>query len=196
MNNVLLDHLPTTYNGYLVNTWYQVGIQVFLVYDDKELAGWEKSNVIIDLMFSDDNGELRDYPKGKELDDCIQWFLNGWYHDKAVESSSQKILDFDIDQYRIYADFLQIYGIDLSESDMHFWKFMGLLWNMPYKYSSFLQAIDIRTKTITKNMGAEEKKAIRKAQKVYELEQDKDYTEQEKDKIDDYDRMMAKLKGR
>lgn len=195
MNNILLDNLPTTWNEYKVNTWYQIGVQVFLVKDDAELSEWEQMEIIVDLMFSDPDGTIREHPTGKALHKCIEWFLNGWYHDKtAGESKDIKFLDFDVDQYRIYADFLQIYGIDLEKSDMHFWKFNGLLWNMPYKYSSLLQVIDIRTKEIKSYMGKEEKKAIKDAKKVYALDQDKDYTLQEKDKIDDYDRMMAKFK--
>lgn len=66
---------------------------------------------------------------------------------------------------------------------------------MPYKYSSFLQVIEIRKKAITGKMGQEEKKMIREAKNVYELEQPgQEYSQEEKDKIDAYDRMMARMK--
>ena len=196
MNNILLDRLPDSWNGYQVNTSFRVGIQVFLAREDKEMASWEKVDTIIYLMFEDENGELRSYPTGKDLEECIEWFVNGWYHDKhAGDRHEKRLIDFDIDQYRIYADFRQIYGINLNEADMHFWEFMGLLWNMPYKYSSFLQVIEIRKKEINSKMGKEEKKAVMDAKAIYELEQpEREYSQEDKDKIDAYDRMMEKLR--
>ena len=111
----------------------------------------------------------------------------------------QKITADDIDQWRIYADFRQIYGIDLSLDEMHWWMFNGLLWNMPYKQSSFQQVIEIRRKKITSKMGKEERQAIKEAQEMYALEQPeekKEYTEDEKAKIDEYDQMMAEIRAK
>lgn len=53
--------------------------------------------------------------------------------------------------------FLQIYGIDLSVADMHWWKFNGLIWNMPRRLSSLMEVIEIRQKKIEKNMSSKEK---------------------------------------
>ena len=104
-----------------------------------------------------------------------------------------------MDQWRIYADFLQIYGIDLAFDEIHWWKFCGLLWNLPYKQSSFLQVIDIRQKEIKSDMGKEQKEAIQNAQSIYALDQpeiQKEYTPEEISKIDDYDRMMEEIRAK
>ena len=91
---------------------------------------------------------------------------------------------------------MQIYRIDLQNSEMHFWKFMGLLWNMPYKSSSFIQVIEIRRKDIESANSKEEKKAIKEAQNVYGLEDSKvkNYSISEVNAIDDFDRMMEEIK--
>lgn len=200
MNNILLDPLPDEWHGYKVNTWFQVGVQIYIIKYDNALANWERTQLILELLFDDYDGELREHPVGKELDECISWFLNGWYHDRPGKDKGQlRSMDFDIDQYRIYADFMQIYHIDLSDSEMHFWKFMGLLWNMPYKYSSFLQAVNIRTREIKANMSAEEKRAIADAQAVYALDQPekkKEYTKEQIKSIDSYDAKMAKARAK
>ena len=117
----------------------------------------------------------------------------------AGSMTNRRLVDYDIDQWRIYADFRQIYGIDLSLDDMHWWMFNGLLWNMPYKQSSFQQVIEIRRKKITSKMGKEERQAIKEAQEMYALEQPeekKEYTEDEKAKIDEYDQMMAEIRAK
>ena len=42
----------------------------------------------------------------EEIRSCVEWFLNGWNHDKtADQESNEKIMDFYVDQGRIYADF-------------------------------------------------------------------------------------------
>lgn len=62
-----------------------------------------------------------------------------------------------------------------------------------------MQVIEIRRKKITSKMGNEEKKAIHEAQQIYALEQPqekKEFTADEKAKIDDYDRMMAEIRAK
>lgn len=191
MINIMLDPLPTQWNGFEINTSFRIGIQTFILEYDKELSDYEKSLHIVDLMFDD-----RPHPYGEELQECITWFLNGWFHDKSGSSKdNRRLVDYDIDQWRIYADFRKIYGIDLSLDEMHWWTFNGLLWNMPYKQSAFMEVIDIRKKKIEAKMSAKEKEAIAEAQKVYGLEQPETvYTEDEKSKIDDYDRMMEEIR--
>ena len=191
MINVMLDPLPTQWNGFEINTSFRIGIQIFILEYDKELSDYEKSIHIVDLMF-----DGRSHPYGEELQECITWFLNGWFHDKPGSSEdNRRLVDYDIDQWRIYADFRKIYGIDLSLDEMHWWTFNGLLWNMPYKQSAFMEVINIRKKKIETKMSVKEKEAIAEAQKVYGLEQpETEYTEDEKSKIDDYDRMMEEIR--
>lgn len=195
MINVMLDPLPTEWRGYEVNTSFRIGIQVFLVQYDKELNEYEKSDALIWLLFDD-----REHPDGEELQECVEWFLNGWFHDKSGSSQDKRrLIDYDVDQWRIYADFRQIYGIDLSLDDMHWWMFNGLLWNMPHEQSSFQQVIEIRRKKVTGKMGNEERKAVQEAQRIYALDQPevkKEYTENEKGAIDEYDRMMAEIRAK
>lgn len=220
MINVMLDPLPEEWNGYEVNTSFRIGIQVYIAQYDKDMNDFEKMDVITHLLFDD-----RDHPYGEELDQCIAWFLNGWYTDNVIPSKDKRrLVDYDVDQWRIYADFRQIYGINLNdlgvepiyddqghavldengyqivrEVDMHWWMFNGLLWNMPYKMSSFMEVIDIRKKKITSEMRKKEREAIAAAQKIYSIdqpEQKKEYSPEEAEKIDEYDRMMADIKAK
>lgn len=205
MNNVLIDDLPKKWHGYKVNTDFTIGIQMLQAKYDRELTDYEKSDMFVWLMFADEdeNGEefLRNHPQGQELGECVEWFLSGWFHDNPnPDGDKTRVIDYDVDQWRIYADFRQIYGIDLTVVDyMHWWMFSGLLWNMPCKLSSFLQVVSKRQEKPDNNMSAEYRKELRKTQQIYALDQPeekKEYTEEEKTAIDDYDRMMAEIRGR
>jgi hypothetical protein len=199
MNNVFLDELPTSWNGYEVNTWFQIGIQIQLLKDDEELSQVEKSETILQLLFGNSDGQIREFPPSQEeFQECLNWFMNGWYHDNDVKSENRiRLMDYDVDQWRIYADFLQIYGIDLREADLHWWAFNGLLWNMPNEKSSFMQVLQIRQKKPHKHASAEERKAIDLGHKIYDLKKKtvhKEYSSEEKKAIDDYDAWMESIK--
>lgn len=196
MSNVLYQPLPDEYQGVKVNTDFQIGIQVSLCLEDMELTEDERMRCALYLLFGNDDGTVRELPE--DIEGCFTWFLSGWNHDnKAEDNDKRKVMDFFVDQGRIYADFIQIYGINLNRASMHWWEFCWLLWNMPYKYSSFHQAIEIRTMKPKKGASAEERRAIANAQKVFSLEETpKEYTEQEKQAIDTYDEMMRQIKER
>ncbi len=196
MNNVLYEELPEKWKDYRLNTWFQVGVQIYLLFEDRELTDFERTQTLKELLFADTDN----CPVGEELDECVSWFLNGWCHDRSPrEKQKRKLLDFEKDQWRIYADFRQIYGINLNEADIHWWEFMGMLWNMPQRQSSFLQVIEIRRKKIKKGMSKDEKTAIMEAQYIYGLDEPKEsreYTEEEKKKIDDVDAIRNRMKAK
>ncbi len=47
-------------------------------------------------------------------------------HTDKLEGSSEKVVDYAIDADYIFAAFMEQYGIDLVESDMHWYKFQAL----------------------------------------------------------------------
>ena len=198
--NVLIDPLPTEWNGYRVNMEFQVGIQITQAMYDAALTRQERSMVILDLLF----GGLPKQPlptTAEDMKGLLTWYMGGWNHDHApADKQKQKLLDYEIDQWRIYADFRNIYGINLNEADLHWWEFQGMLWNMPYERSSFLQVVEIRQKKIEPKMSAKERQAIMKAQRVYALstptETKKEYTENETAAIDDFDKRMEAMRNR
>lgn len=198
--NVLIDPLPTEWNGYRVNMEFQVGIQITQAMYDPALTRQERSMVLLDLLF----GGLPEQPlpdTADELRGLLTWYMSGWNHDHApADKQKQKLLDYEIDQWRIYADFRNVYGINLNEADLHWWEFQGMLWNMPYERSSFLQVVEIRQKKIEPKMSAKERQAITKAQRVYALntptETKKEYTENETAAIDDFDKRMEAMRNR
>lgn len=205
MTNVMLDSLPEewedpeTGNVYKVNCDYRIGIQISLAQYDPDLTEYDRVAVILGLMFYDEETQSeRPMPQGNSANECIQWFMNGWHHDgHGTSEEKRRLIDYDIDQWRIYADFRAIYGIDLATEDMHWWKFCGLLWNMPHKQSSFLQVIEIRRKKKEEAKTDAEKKAIQDAQQIYALDQpEPEYTIEQKEKIDDYDAMMEQIRAK
>lgn len=55
----------------------------------------------------------------------------------------ERAFDFVQDGDLIYASFMEAYGVDLTVSDMHWWKFMALLRNLPPE-CGFMRVVQLR----------------------------------------------------
>ena len=73
--------------------------------------------------------------------------MNAFYIEESVlprGASKDKVIDYDIDADLIYASFMQAYGIDLTENDLHWRKFQALLSGLPSE-TVMSKIIEIRT---------------------------------------------------
>ena len=169
MWNVLLDPLPTEWNGYPIDSDFQIGIQISQCLNDESLSETEQFFVAADLLFPDEENR----PGIEETATALKWFLSEFHHDNNTEEKDNvRIMDFDIDQWRIYAAFLNQYHIDLNSVRMHWFVFMGLLVNL--NECTFTHVINIRQKKITAKMSMEEKQYIKKSKRTFAIKAQKD----------------------
>lgn len=77
---------------------------------------------------------------------------------------AEPVFDFTADAGRIYAAFLQVYGIDLCDPgrNLHFWKFMELLRNLPAE-TEFMRVVSLRRTDTAKIENDELRRRIRRA---------------------------------
>lgn len=173
MFNIMLDELPEDFEGYPINTDFRIGIQIEQLLADGIAGGREKTEKICELLFS---GIIP-----HDINAAVEWFLTGWYTDNPAKSKeTQKIMDYDKDQWRIYSAFKNQYEIDLQTDSVHYWKFMGLISNL--EPCAFTRVMDIRGKKITNNMAKEDKAALKKAKEIYQLEQQEENSEESYEK--------------
>lgn len=162
MFNILLDKAPMYWKGYSIRSEFQIGIQISMALIDEELSEAERMAIACELLFVDMPEDIREATEG------IRWFLDGWNHDRHKNAKEEvRVLDFDIDQWRIYSAFLNQYGLDLNRTRIHWFQFMGLLSNL--NECAFTRVLDIRMKKINSKMSREEQKAIRDAQTIFRL---------------------------
>lgn len=188
MFNVMLDQFPTDWKGFPIESDFRIGIQMCQIMEDKELSDTERCIKVSELFF------LWICPDMLEQSEAIKWFLSGWNHDKSRKSKdTTRVLDYDIDQWRIYSAFRNQYGIDLNIVDMHYWQFMGLLTTLDE--CAFTRVIDIRIKKIKPKMSKEEKKSIAEMKEVYALEQrEEKVSEEDKEKQQEAIRLFEEMR--
>lgn len=194
MINVLLDPLPTececeSGNVYRLDTDFRIGIQVALCQDDSDLSEYEKSVVVADLILADGE-QLRDI---KDLEELVTFFMSGWYTDNRIDDGDKRrYMDYDVDQWRIYAAFRQQYGMDLNTVEyLHYWAFMGMLLSL--EECSYTRVIEIRKRKIDPKMDASSKKDLLEAKEVFRLSQTR--TQEQKEEDDLVDSILGSVGG-
>lgn len=120
------------------------------------------------------------YPKSKRISeehiDKMFWFFacgrekeKKKFPRKIAGLNNKQPFDFKTDADLIYAGFMQQYGIDLQEDDMHWWKFMILLENLGSD-TRLQKVMEYRTiDTSSKNLSKEQRKFLKAMQKYFEL---------------------------
>lgn len=188
MFNIMLDPLPTTWEGFPIESDFRIGIQMCQIMEDRELSELEKYSMACDLFFP---GICPDISGQKE---AIRWFLTAWNHDRNRKSKdTARVMDYDIDQWRIYSAFKHQYEICLNSVDLHYWQFMGLLTTLDD--CAFTRVIDIRMKKINPKMSREEKKSISEVKEVYALgQQEEKVSDEDKERQQEAIRVFEEMR--
>ncbi len=161
--NPILDDLPDTFHGCQVNTDFRQGLRFFAALADNELNEQERNAVVLRLFFPITLPDEQD-----EIWPFIQYFIVGKETNRD-EGNKERFFDFNVDSGRLYAAFLQAYGIDLRTEKMHWWLFLELFRDLPDD-TMLSKVIDIRSKKPPKYADAEYKSTLNKAKRAFAIE--------------------------
>lgn len=78
-----------------------------------------------------------------------------------------RVYDFEQDAEAISSSFLTYYNIDLTKTDLHWWEFRRLLFNLPHE-SNFMQRIMYRTADLNK-LDRTRRKHFKKMREIYAI---------------------------
>ena len=126
--NPLIDDFPCELCGVPIDTDYRRMVQFELLMLDEDIPAQEKLMLGIELLYKTPVTSL------PEAWDRLLWFYRGGGEVKGDAGTTElppRVYDFEQDADRIYTAFLQIYGIDLQETPVHWWKFRALLFTLP-----------------------------------------------------------------
>lgn len=150
--NIMLDGLPTEYDGYLIRTDFRIGIQISEALNDVNLADPEKLAVAAELLFG--RGAP---PDGGVVYEAIQWFMSGGEPaEHKPAASSAPVFDFEQDNRRVYSAFRARFGIDLVRERLHWFAFLAMLADIGE--CSLSDIMGIRSQDLSKLSGEQQKK--------------------------------------
>lgn len=191
--NPLLDRFPDEYNGIKLNTDFRVGILLTLLFNSGKFTDEEKKLQALELLYGDNYYNLG--IDALTLWDGVTWFMSLGYNkstnnielktsnndeDEEIKDNEgnnlifdteykedDSIIDFEFDASRIYSGFLRTYGVDLTETKMHFFKFMFMLADIDSD-CSHSKVVDIR-QTNLKDMDKKQRAAYIKLKQLYAI---------------------------
>lgn len=199
--NVLVNEFPTKVRLdkeiYELNTDFKVGLNIMLLYEDKTLNDYEKTDIMLELLYKKEIPiELRETAIEKAI-----LFLNAGdskkdsNNDEEYDIKPKRVYSFTKDAKYIYSAIKKSHGIDLENIEyLHWWKFVYYFLDLDEK-SFFSQMIYLRNQKNKGKLTKEEKVVYANLEDVLELENNEQYTEEEQEKIDKFTSRLEKAEN-
>ena len=83
-------------------------------------------------------------------------------------SEDKRVYDYDFDDAYIYAAFLQQYGVDLQDTEIHWWKFRAMFKSLGDN-TEFVKIMGYRSMTITNGMTKSQKEFYQDMKRIHAL---------------------------
>jgi len=161
--NVILDTPPAErWRGIVDKTDFKQVLKFFRLLTLDHLTQEEKTAITLKIFF--DN-----VPDDPELFTRILDYVACGESRDEDDKDAERVFDYNIDHGRIFAAFLQTYGIDLRTTEMHWWTFCELLNALPEE-TKLVQYVQLRGKKAGKNDSPEYKKELRKMQNAIRID--------------------------
>ena len=177
--NLLLDKLPTEYEGLKIDTNFRSFILFELLMQDKKVSEEDKIALALNIFF-------KEIPKDiKKAIDGILWFYSRAYKNqnkkREGKSSRNNIYSFEHDANYIFSAFWHDYRLDLNEIEyLHWWKFKSLFECLNDE-NRICQIMGYRAVDLSKIKDKERKDKYKKLKEQYALPDERTEEEKEQD---------------
>ena len=179
--NLLVDKLPTDYEGLKINTNFRSFILFELLMQDNELNKEQKILLSLKLFYEETPQDLK---KGIE---GILWFYRCGEEIKENKTNDNKvnnkkqIYSYEYDAKFIYSAFLDQYRIDLNEIEyLHWFKFKALFEGLKGD-NKICEIMSYRAIDLSKIKDKDEKKKYKQLQRQWALPDNRTIEEKEQD---------------
>ena len=167
---------------YPLNTDYRVGLRCMQVCNDPDITDVERALAIVCLLFGfvPSLAEASPY-----VDMAIKFLQCGKEQEKGKKGKTD--FDFEYDRGYIEASFQSDYGIALSETKMHWWRYMELL-NGLTEHSVLNRVRDLRNYDLSEIKDAKQRRKMADAKASVALPRRR--TKAELEDIADFERLL------
>lgn len=184
MFNLFTQHPPSAVSLggllYQFNSSFRAVIQFEQVMQDKDLRAEDRIYIVLKLFFGEQYLEPSLYQDAIKY---ILWFYRGGDNEedtgKTGSRKTKAIYSFIHDDGLIYAAFLEQYGIDLVNEDLHWFQFRALFLSLSEK-TKMAEVMRIRAINISQ-VPKEERKRYAKLKRLYVLPDMRTNDEKESD---------------
>lgn len=192
--NQLMNKFPTKIklgdNILDINTDFRECLNIITMLEDNELTKQDKIELMLELLYKDTSKINQD-----NIEDAVKkavLFLDAGENKKSSDSDEEydikpkRVYSFTQDAKYIYSAIKKSHGVDLETIEyLHWWKFVYYFFDLDEK-SFFSQMIYLRSQRNKGKLTKEEKIVYANLEDILELENNEQYTEEEKEKIDKF----------
>lgn len=118
------EYVKVNNKVYKINTDFKVAIECDRIARDETIGDYERCLAIIYTLFGEE--ALKDIANYEKLLELAKKYLSCGKQIKGKQNEKPD-MDFNYDYGYIWASFMSDYGIDIEETNMHWWKFFELL---------------------------------------------------------------------
>lgn len=186
------EYIEVKDKQYKINTDFRVAIECDYIAKDNNISNYERALAIIFLLLGKE--ALKDTRNYEEMLKMIKIYFNCGKPIKIENNTEEEVdMDFKQDMDYIEASFMSDYGIDLTITKMHWWKFYNLisgLSNSEFGNCCVLNRIrNLRNFDTKQIKDSKERDKIEKAKKQVALEKNKQqrtFSDVEKQNMNDF----------
>ena len=146
---------------YKMRTDFKVWLKVEGLASDNDIASDMKFSAELKLIFPVTP------PADERLIQFIGWFLRCGEEPKEIRAGGIRAYSSEHDEGYIFAAFMQQYHIDLSETDMHWWKYQALFRSL--RDTKFTDIAGWRSADIDNDMPKSRREFLTEMQEYYAL---------------------------
>ena len=177
--NILVDRLPTEYEGLKIETNFRSFILFELLMQERNLTMEEKMFLALKLFYEEQPKDI------KKAIDGILWFYTCGEQDKKQPKGNGKtkkaIYSYEHDAKLIYSAFLDQYGLDLNEVNyLHWFKFKALFEGLKDE-NKICEVMGYRAVDLSKIKDKNEKNKYKKLKQAWALPDERTEKEKEQD---------------
>ncbi len=173
-----------------VNTDFRECLNIITMLEDDKLTKQDKIELMLELLYKDTSKINQD--NIEEATRKAVLFLDAGENKKKnnieeeYDIKYKRVYSFTQDAKYIYSAIKKSHGVDLENIEyLHWWKFVYYFFDLDEK-SFFSQMIYLRNQRNKGKLTKEEKVVYANLEDILELENNKQYTEEEQEKIDKF----------
>ena len=177
--NLLIDKLPTEYEGLKINTNFRSFILFELLMQERKIKMEDKLMIALSYFYEEPPKDI------KKAIDGILWFYTKGKKDNKKQKKGNKtkkqIYSYEHDGDYIYSAFVSQYGLDLNEIEyLHWWKFKSLFECLNDE-NKICQIMGYRAVDLSKIKDKETKNKYKRLKQQYALPDERTEEEKEND---------------
>ena len=153
--NIIVADLPQVLSvggrDYEINYDFQFGLYVMLAFESNELTQSEKLEAMLENIYPEVPDDI---PAATEM---AMWFLCGG--EKVTDEGKPSDFSFTKDDKLIYSAFRKVFGVDLNQTELHWWTFRSMFIDLFGEDTAFGGLVHLRQRVRTNKATKEERAA-------------------------------------